>query len=111
MDEIKLNLPPFYVGQKVVYIKNGRLPNGSIHIVRGIASCPHCKTVGIDVGLKLEAPIVYTCCGICGGDTTFNRIGKHNAAYVAASSFAPIEERFISLAEVIERESLVTSVN
>jgi len=32
----KLNLPPFYVGQKVVYITGINMPKDSIHTVTGI---------------------------------------------------------------------------
>lgn len=30
------NLPPFYVGQKVVYITGDNMPKNSIHIVREV---------------------------------------------------------------------------
>ena len=43
------NLPPFYVGQKVVYIKNIALLENSIHIVRSIRPWPcGCFDVFVD---------------------------------------------------------------
>lgn len=45
----KLNLPPFYIGQKVEYITGIKMPKGSIHIVSDIfQSICGCYSININ---------------------------------------------------------------
>ena len=48
-----MNLPPFYVGQKVVYITGLNAPKDSIHTVKGIwmNNCGNCWA--IDIGIEI----------------------------------------------------------
>jgi hypothetical protein len=66
------NLPPFYIGQKVVYITGKIMPKDSIHIVSDIKreDCG-CWVISIN-GYKLHSslpPKPYKCftCDSCGG--------------------------------------------
>lgn len=59
------NLPPFYIGQKVVYITGLRMPKNSIHIVSDIIqnSCG-CYTIGINnipIQVKINGTSMCRC--------------------------------------------------
>lgn len=45
----KLNLPPFYVGQKVVYITGINMPKNSIHTISEIVKKPCGCCIGIRI--------------------------------------------------------------
>lgn len=102
------NLPPFYVGQKVVYIKNISLPYNSVHTVLEIKTT-ECGVWSIFVGKMSGNKIggVHTC-NVCG--KLHKNTGK---LFHLATSFVPLQETFesISFEKVIEKESLLISVN
>lgn len=106
-ENLKFNFCPFYVGQKVVYVGDGgALPKGSVWTVIGLFR-HNCGHWAIDIGVKCEYH-QWKSCGICNTTTPCEWQNVHVGR---ASSFAPIEERFISLAEVIEIESQLTGAN
>lgn len=115
-----INLPPFYVGQKVVALASGS--SGSFNVVKDniytVAFCitnmckKSCKhSCDWDIGL-LEFPAKKdtSFCARCDMET--RHTGKY---YFIASSkyFAPIESTFqsISLTEVLELETPLICVN
>lgn len=105
-----LNLPPFYVGQKVVYINNVSLPTNSIHTVLNIVKSSCCGMWGIQIECSrlLLAP-QKRCCQ-CGLHSSFT--GERQ--YYAAISFKTLEEmKFPSLKmkEVVKKESQLISMN
>lgn len=98
-----INLPPFYVGQRVIRIKE--------------------DTSGIKIGHKGTVVEIYYCCQGNGWRVLLDNISdtpgkcvcccrKNDYGYLA-SNFAPIEENFqsISLKKVLETESPLISVN
>lgn len=105
-----LNLPPFYVGQKVVSLvsKDGgynSLNKGEVYTVLAIErGCEHCKWV-IDIGKKQSRG--FTECREC-GFVINGLVHWANAAF-----FAPIESTFqsITFQEVAEIESKLISIN
>jgi len=63
-----LKLPPFYVGQKVVYITGKRMPKNSIHTITGIVK-HDCGHFGVYINTKnfnWGPTIKYCKCEICG---------------------------------------------
>lgn len=110
----EINLPPFYVGQRVVCINDeiifaglpsAPIKNGTIYTVAGVLKV--CCRWHIDIGLYSGRSHVR--CPSCYGD-----ILKPNMNYwLAAFRFAPIEENFqsISLEKVLEKETPLISVN
>lgn len=106
------NLPPFYVGQRVValitivkpYIS---LVKGTEYIVLDLYQCQICKewNVGFARFIKDATVRKLTCC-----------TKDYNAPpyyYAGATRFAPITENFqsISLEKVLETETPLISVN
>jgi len=104
----QINLPPFYVGQKVVAIENsgtGRFKKGDKFIVNGnkfLWESVWC----IDIGHKnpVAPKMQYRGRTISTGDDIW---------WTLSSMFAPIEENFqsISLEKILEEETKLISVN
>lgn len=95
---------PFYVGQKVVALKGGKVINkGQIYTVRKCAQYP-CGCWVVDIGVSRGNG--YST--LCDPHTNNEMSGDY---WYAAQLFAPVETRFISLAEVIKIESPLTCVN
>lgn len=103
-----MNIPPFYIGQRVVVITSTPfLKTGDEYTVQSLYYKSCCKSwtvhVGItDNGAQPYCPIHKTTHGIEG------HLVHHNAKY-----FAPIESNFeaISYTKVMEEESPLVCVN
>lgn len=108
--ENKTDFPPFYVGQKVVAIKDhsqGAFRKGETFVVIEVIRCPcNCKYWVIDIG-KIWTESEFSRCRICE-----HRI-KGFLSYYNASCFAPIESQFhsITFEQVVEIESPLIGVN
>lgn len=109
----EINLPPFYVGQKVVCIRGhqtGCPKKGHIYPVLGVYQYPCCKTWLVDYGEKAPYIPDVSTCHIC---------KKKNPAFgtgnflIDAERFVPVQENFesISLEKVIEKEKVLTCAN
>lgn len=109
----KLNLPPFYVGQKVVYITGYNMPKNSIHTVLDVWQS-NCGCWFIDVA---ASPVrgqfknnKFVSCAECG---EFFEIRKPERQGVSAKSFRAIEEAkpplmtFTQIKEVEKEEILI----
>jgi len=87
----KLNLPPFYVGQKVVYVEGKSMPKDSIHTVLDIWQEP-CGCWIVDVkSSRLHGKVINaenTFCLVC--QKHFKTINTKSGIY--ATSFRPIQE-------------------
>jgi len=100
------NLPPFYVGQKVVALKTqeqGAYEKGCEYVVKQLThNC--CKWV---ISIGNTSFTGYVNCAIC-GKSYRSKIWWH-----AASSFAPITSQFetISYTRVMETEAPMIGVN
>lgn len=108
----ELNLPPFYVGQKVVAlvtktIEGVTLLKGSIHTVKGLMQCK-CGSWKVDIGFR-AGRFAYNECYACG--SLYNDCS--NIMFVRNTNLSPIEENFqsISLEKVLEEETTLISVN
>lgn len=105
-----INLPPFYVGQRVVVLKTGiRLNKYDVYVVLGIRkSTCKCQLWEVNVGVPARTGFMY--CAVCGAEHIPNPTGviwfNHNL-------FAPIQENFqqITCKEVEAIESPLISVN
>ena len=110
------NLPPFYVGQKIVYITGHNMPKDSIHIVKGIKiSC--CEGYAVNVGIKTKRyfehknnGITHIRCSKC------KRISEIDDFFnwILASSFRPLQESpfpSLTMKEVVKEESKLVSLN
>mgnify|MGYP003490020378 CR=1 FL=1 len=83
----KMNLPPFYIGQKVVYVGSGRtFPLNSIHTISDLKkdSCG-CWSVEVD-GKNIEFKNEYSRCKACGKVYTGFYYGYFTSA------FRPVQE-------------------
>lgn len=84
MDNI--NMPPFYIGQKVVAIKNSKsgatYKKGEIHTVLNILKCD-CGRYLIDIGFKVIQG-TGTRCDVCQ-----KSVNKDYVWYCDSRSFAP----------------------
>lgn len=107
-----LNLPPFYVGQRVVYVgRSGRpktLPVNSEWIAKNVRKFD-CGCWCVDVGLFHER---YHHSRICADCNIVTRTDD-NARYFDCRAFAPIEHKFksITFEEVIAIESPLIGIN
>lgn len=110
-----INLPPFYIGQKVVAIIDligkgeKREPvfygaKGTEYTVSGIFKC--CKWK-INVSIYYPAGYTEMKCGGC------NTVLCDFIVWCPADSFAPVKENFqsISLEKILEEETKLISVN
>lgn len=107
------NLPPFYIGQKVVYITGANMPKNSVHTVRGVfkQACG-CIMILIDrESNRMPNDTTHVRCVECNKRVT---IGEYIDAGWFATSFRPVQEQaFPSLtySKVVEKESELISLN
>jgi len=106
------NLPPFYVGQKVVYITGRNMPKDSIHTVLDVKK-DACGCWRIYVGM---IGIVYNNsrvkCSVCGIISLTK--DSLDANYIASTSFRPLQESVfpsLTMSRVIEKECELVSMN
>lgn len=103
-----MNYPPFYIGQKVVAIKNhsqGLFKRDDDFVIRGLRKSGCCNIWLVDIGRKTSCGIIK--CNGCGFAE------RSEIGWYAAKLFAPIESKFesISFEKVIELESPLIGVN
>jgi hypothetical protein len=108
-----INLPPFYVGQRIVAIKDhsqGRFKKGDEFVVKDQKM--KCCGWAVYYGDNMKFPkgtIIEWPCSHCGGKT----LSKDQRVFFKSTSFVPIEQNFqsISLEKVLEKETPMISVN
>lgn len=109
------NLPPFYIGQRVVALvtKNNDIgvviKKNNVYTVLRTQRCGKCGQWHIDVGVKFDIKEYSNECGSCPADLPI----KDNTAWCYVQAFAPITENFqsITLEKVLETETPLISVN
>lgn len=105
------NLPPFYVGQKVVYITGFKAPKDSIHTVKDVIKQPcGCYALSIETKAPREGIIYADGCEDCGKDYMAQKV------YTAwnIKSFRPLQESVfpsLTMSKVLEKESQLISMN
>lgn len=108
---MKVNLPPFYVGQRVVYITGVHMPKYSVHTVMDIRQHPcGCWIVNInDISIQSDIAIGETVrCLQC--DKVFKN--THGSGFLS-TSFRPLQEQkaplmtFSEIKEVEKQEVLI----
>lgn len=104
-----INLPPFFIGQKVVALANGvttNLVKDVGYIVLGLNKC--CGIWSINVGLIVTSGAVGISCSGCG-----RRLSNGNPRWIHSKHFKPAEETFqsIFLTRVLEVETKLISQN
>ena len=103
-----MNLPPFYIGQRVVALRNASnqigvsIKKGQIYVVKDCIQCA-CGNWDIDLGL----PYIGTRFSTCRQCTNILPITR---AWVNAKILAPITDNFqsITLEKVLETETAET---
>jgi len=105
----EINLPPFYVGQRVVALRpseNGFRVTGKIYTVLALNKCTHCGLWTIDIGDNGELACLECRCGVIDFSQTCTE-------WHYADAFAPIESTFqsIELSEVIKIETPLVCSN
>lgn len=92
----KLNLPPFHIGQKVIYITGKYMPKNSIHTVEEvIKDVCGCYIISVNTKTpKVEYGVTHLYCGVCKKQFPIN---KWKTNYWNASSFRAAEEINIPL--------------
>lgn len=103
------NLPPFYVGQKVVQLVDGvftKTKKGDVYTVKELLRFP-CGCWTVDVGIKSTKPKVA--CNLHNDSREFT----NGIRWVNSMFLAPIEENFqsISYSKILEEENKLISVN
>lgn len=113
--ENNLNLPPFYIGQKVVYVTGRNMPKDSVHIVLDVKK-GNCKCSDYEIKISVDSVEVYVSAKTthiqCYDCHTVVSIGDHNSGYWAASSFRPLQEQsypLIKYSKVLEEESVCSN--
>lgn len=109
----EINLPPFYIGQKVVCVKTSAnklgmsVIKGEVYVIKALIKC-NCGLWKCDVGVRHSIQ-GNSYCGYCG--YTFAQIG--GVGWCNCNLFAPIESQFqsISLSEILEKETELISSN
>lgn len=106
------NLPPFYIGQKVVFNRSYPLvgiKKGDIITVDTISTCS-CGHHHVNTGVKHNRPATISNCSVC-----LEEITTHPTEYICSTtSLDPlIEEPFpsLTLSKVIEKELSLVSMN
>ena|ERR1700741_4777634 len=107
------NLPPFYIGQKVIYITGINMPKGIIDIVIDIKKCPcKCDTHMILLSKNkyeeefLDSTIPLVECELCGNIVDV-KDELEIMGYWLASSFRSLQEQtfpLISYSKVLDKE-------
>ena len=103
----KLNLPPFYIGQKVEYIKNNSFEKGSKHIITNIWKNKGCNCWFVWVeqfNNKFSPPGYYYCVGCNGNIDSPNSTLEHG---ILSKSFRAVEEikaSIMTLSQIKETE-------
>lgn len=106
---MEINLPPFYVGQKVVALEDsldGLFKKGDEFRVTSIKKCTGCNaweiTIGIATGYDFKRCVICNCLEIIKSEAPF-----------LAKRFAPVEMSFqeISYSKVMEEEKKFVGVN
>lgn len=101
------NLPPFYIGQKVVANRThskGKFRKGDEFIIKGITK--KCCVMCVDIGIASIHDIGECSCG--------RLFSGHGVYWFGASNFTPSQEQaFPSLtySKVVEKESELISLN
>lgn len=106
----EINLPPFYVGQRVVAINDGNdkittvVHKGQEFVILDIYQCSACNKWKVDIGHLTHSSCTSCKCG---------KIKHGNIKWAAAEIFAPIQETFqsITLEKVLETETRLLGVN
>lgn len=107
------NLPPFYVGQKVVYI-GSIMPKNSIHIVSDVVlfTCG-CCAVAVNSKIVKTEKVNQIICGTCGKYKKGIKFIDNGYAY-NSKSFRPLTESpfpTLTMSRVVEKESVLVSMN
>lgn len=101
----KLNLPPFYVGQRIVAIVEKKfLVKGKIYVVIGLHKYKcGCWVVEVE---RIDGYETY--CGICSTENDLKKGVWHDVEF-----FVPLEQTFrsITFEEVIKIESPLIGIN
>lgn len=108
MENLNLNLPPFYPSQRVIAVEdhNQKLfKKGQEFLVLSIRK--DCCYWSVDIGIRDNNKFNKARCILCGQREEI----ISGVLWFSCKSFAPIEERFISFADVIAKESPLTCVN
>jgi len=92
------NLPPLYIGQKVVYITGYNMPKDSIHIVKDVFKIKCCNTWIISITTPFIIGKGYHLCSCCNTELSSDfilNIPKNQS--FSASSFRAIESQSFPL--------------
>lgn len=102
----KLNLPPFYVGQKIVCVighKDGQFKKGDVFKVQSIKRESCCGNWVVNIGLRTDYCLIVCQCGHI----------NNNDDYYSCNRFKPLEEMnaplltFQQIKEVEKEEVLI----
>lgn len=104
MENLNLNLPPFYIGQKVVCINDGFIHKPFI-VSCGIKDLSNGKIYTVSEIIRTTNLSGYWFCWV--SELPIDR----NWDGFLCERFAPIEEKFISFADVIAAESPLIGIN
>jgi len=94
----KLNLPSFYVGQRVVALRTIKSDKGRIGIVKGqeyvikalVPTFCKCADVwAVDIGYKLDNKLFELRCKMCGK----THVDKMKVWLFSSSNFAPLQQQ------------------
>lgn len=106
----KLNLPPFYVGQKVVHVGTPyrTLGKNTVHIVEGVRRIP-CGCYVLDIhgepsDIVYAGPASHSDCGWYGFNPSPNRCG------FSTSDFRPLQEskfKAVTFEKICEEVELI----
>lgn len=108
------NLPPFYVGQKVVYIGTKRRLKGTHTILSIHKGCCKCIDFEVEIETKNNIDIhgaTLVQCNECG---TIIPAEKYRTYTFCSSVFRPLQESVfpsLTMSRVIEKEKELISMN
>lgn len=121
MNNILKNLPPFYIGQKVVYITGNNMPKDSIHIVTEInrKECG-CYYINIDnkiIEQDIPKHVTHVGCSNCNFTRIKNDTDKQRGWNIKSfraleqKSFPLIKFEQIEINEFLKKESEILISN
>ncbi len=99
----KLNLPPFYIGQKVIYITGNNMPKDSIHTIINIIKM-HCGCFCIDIGKQCNVLTKTYCINHASKIGPF--LPSSKIQWFNSNSFRPFQQQSFPLIKLSKIQEL-----
>lgn len=109
---MKANIPPFYIGQKVVYITGINMPKNSVHVVTGMNCSPCCGAFRLFIEIPAGKNDPTKPYALCTNGCKYKKPQNYEVAW-DPNSFRPLEyikPKLMTFEEInqTEKEEILT---